>query len=79
MPELRPFPIRGFKLVRECIKEGIRVEAIPGASSVVAALVISGLPTDKFMFIGFLPKKNPATELIYLKILELQWTLLNKR
>lgn len=47
----------GFKLVRECIKEGIRVEAIPGASSVVAALVISGLPTDKFMFIGFLPKK----------------------
>lgn len=47
----------GFKLVREAVKEKIRIEAIPGASSVIAALVTSGLPTDKFMFIGFLPKK----------------------
>ncbi len=47
----------GFKLVRECVKEKIKIEAIPGASSVIAALAISGLPTDKFMFIGFLPKK----------------------
>jgi len=47
----------GFKLVRECVKEKIKVEAIPGASSVITALVSSGLPTDKFMFIGFLPKK----------------------
>jgi len=47
----------GFKLVRECAKENIKTEAIPGASSVMAALVSSGLPTDKFMFIGFLPKK----------------------
>lgn len=47
----------GFKLVRECVKEKIKVEAVPGASSVIAALVTSGLPTDKFMFIGFLPKK----------------------
>ncbi len=47
----------GFKLVRECVKEKIRVEAIPGPSSVITALVSSGLPTDKFMFIGFLPRK----------------------
>jgi len=47
----------GFKLVREAVKEKIKVEAVPGASSVTTALVISGLPTDKFMFIGFLPKK----------------------
>lgn len=47
----------GFKLVREAVKEKIKIEAIPGASSVIAALVTSGLPTDKFMFIGFLPKK----------------------
>ncbi len=47
----------GFKLVRECVKEKIKVEAIPGPSSVITALVSSGLPTDKFMFIGFLPKK----------------------
>lgn len=48
----------GFKLVRECIKEGIRVESIPGPSSVISALVSSGLPTDKFLFLGFLPKKQ---------------------
>ena len=47
----------GFKLVRECAKEKIKIEVIPGASSVIAALAISGLPTDKFTFIGFLPKK----------------------
>ena len=47
----------GFKLVREAIKEGIRVESIPGPSSVISALVSSGLPTDKFLFIGYPPKK----------------------
>jgi len=47
----------GFKLVREAVKEKIKIETIPGASSVIASLVISGLPTDKFMFVGFLPKK----------------------
>lgn len=48
----------GFKLIRECIKMEIRVESIPGASSVISSLVSSGLPTDKFMFLGFLPKKE---------------------
>lgn len=48
----------GFKLVRECIKEGIKVESIPGASSVISSLVSSGLPTDKFMFVGYLPRKE---------------------
>lgn len=47
----------GFKLVRECIKEGINIESIPGASSVISALIISGLPTDKFLFTGYPPKK----------------------
>ena len=47
----------GFKLVREAIKEGIRVESIPGPSSVISALVSSGLPTDKFLFVGYPPKK----------------------
>lgn len=52
----------GFKLVRECIKEGIKVESIPGASAVLTALVSSGLPTDKFLFLGFLPKKKGKRE-----------------
>jgi len=48
----------GFKLVRECIKEDIKVEAIPGSSAILTALVSSGLPTDKFLFLGYLPKKE---------------------
>lgn len=48
----------GYKLVRECILRGIKVIPIPGPSSVLAALTISGLPTDKFMFLGFLPKAD---------------------
>lgn len=47
----------GFKLVRECIKNNLKVISIPGATSVISALVSSGLPTDKFIFLGFLPQK----------------------
>ncbi len=47
----------GFKLIRECVNEGIKVISIPGASSVISALTSSGLPTDKFIFLGFLPQK----------------------
>lgn len=46
----------GFKLVRECMSEKIKVVAIPGPSAILTALVCSGLPTDHFMFFGFLPK-----------------------
>ena len=48
----------GYKIVNSATKEGINVVAIPGASSVIASLSISGLPTDKFYFEGFLPKKK---------------------
>lgn len=48
----------GYKLVRECISRGAKIESIPGASSAIAALVVSGSPTDKFTFVGFLPKKS---------------------
>jgi 16S rRNA (cytidine1402-2'-O)-methyltransferase len=59
----------GFKLVRECLSQGIKVESIPGASSVTSALVVSGLPTDKFTFIGFLPKK-PGHRITFLQNLK---------
>ncbi|MGH7245433.1 MAG: 16S rRNA (cytidine(1402)-2'-O)-methyltransferase, partial [Candidatus Levyibacteriota bacterium] len=48
----------GYKLVRTCIEKGIRIESIPGPSSVVTALTVSGLPTDKFLFVGYPPKKE---------------------
>ena len=48
----------GFSLVREAIREKIRVEAIPGPTAPVAALVASGLPTERFTFWGFLPAKS---------------------
>ncbi|MGD9920383.1 MAG: 16S rRNA (cytidine(1402)-2'-O)-methyltransferase [Pseudorhodoplanes sp.] len=47
----------GYKLVREARDAGLAVTALPGASSVLAALVASGLPTDRFLFEGFLPVK----------------------
>ncbi|MBV9331426.1 MAG: 16S rRNA (cytidine(1402)-2'-O)-methyltransferase [Alphaproteobacteria bacterium] len=47
----------GFKLVREAIADGISVHAIPGASAVLTALLVSGLPSDRFLFAGFLPAR----------------------
>ncbi len=58
----------GFLLVRECIKNGIQVETLPGATAFVPALVNSGLPCDTFVFYGFLPqKKGRHTKLLSLK------------
>ena len=48
----------GFLLVRECIRAGIKVECLPGATAFVPALVNSGLPADRFCFEGFLPLKK---------------------
>ncbi len=48
----------GYKLVKECISSGIKVSPLPGSSAILAALVVSGLPTDKFLFLGYLPKKS---------------------
>jgi 16S rRNA (cytidine1402-2'-O)-methyltransferase len=50
----------GYPLVRAAVAEGIRVESVPGPSAVVAALQVSGLPTDAFTFAGFLPPKRAA-------------------
>jgi len=48
----------GFFLVRACAEAGVRVEALPGPTAFVPALVLSGLPSDRFVFEGFLPAKK---------------------
>lgn len=48
----------GFKLVQEALEKGVHVTAVPGPSAVLAALVVAGLPTDRFFFEGFLPHKS---------------------
>ena len=48
----------GFLLVRECVKNNIEIECLPGATAFVPALVNSGLPSEKFIFEGFLPTKK---------------------
>ena len=50
----------GFKLVRDAREAGIAVTSLPGASAVISALTLSGLPTDRFLFAGFLPSKSAA-------------------
>ncbi|MFQ3579699.1 MAG: 16S rRNA (cytidine(1402)-2'-O)-methyltransferase [Bacteroidales bacterium] len=58
----------GFLLVRECVKKGIDVECLPGATAMIPALVVSGFPSDSFCFEGFLPqKKGRHTKLLGLK------------
>lgn len=65
----------GFKLVREAIKQGIKVDSIPGPSAITLALTLSGLPPDKFIFLGYLPKTSGKAQKVIehiKKILEIQ-------
>src|SRR6187200_525877 len=53
-----------FLLIRECIKNDIRIECLPGATAFVPALVNSGIPTNRFVFEGFLPLKKGRQTLL---------------
>ena len=53
-----------FLLIRECIKQGIKVECLPGATAFVPALINSGIPTNRFCFEGFLPVKKGRQTLL---------------
>jgi 16S rRNA (cytidine1402-2'-O)-methyltransferase len=65
----------GFLIVRECLKNDIPVECLPGATAFLPALVNSGLPADRFVFEGFLPhKKGRKTKLEFL--CELPYTVI---
>jgi 16S rRNA (cytidine1402-2'-O)-methyltransferase len=48
----------GFLLVRDCVENDVEVECLPGATALIPALAVSGLPTDRFIFEGFLPQKK---------------------
>ncbi len=53
----------GYPLIEAAIQRGVPVVPVPGASAHTLALVVSGLPTDQFLFVGFLPRKRPADAL----------------
>ncbi|HEY2631499.1 MAG TPA: 16S rRNA (cytidine(1402)-2'-O)-methyltransferase [Solirubrobacteraceae bacterium] len=52
----------GYAVIQACIAEGLRVEVLPGPSSVLVALVASGLPSERWCFVGFLPRKRGELE-----------------
>ena len=66
----------GFKLVAACRDAGISVLAAPGASAVLAALTVSGLPSDRFMFAGFLPSAEGARRTQITELAELTATVI---
>ena len=60
----------GYRLVSACIGAGVEVEALPGPSALVTALAVSGLPSDAFVFLGFLPRKGRGRKEILARISE---------
>jgi 16S rRNA (cytidine1402-2'-O)-methyltransferase len=62
----------GYKLVRDLREKEYEVVSIPGASAVISALSVSGLPTDKFVFLGFLPKSDGKRKSLLSKYKELE-------
>src|ERR1700722_5140863 len=66
----------GFKLVRAAIEEGLPVHALPGASAALTGLVLSGLPSDRFLFAGFLPSKSGERQSVLEELKVLRATLI---
>ncbi len=65
----------GYRLVRECVARGIPVTALPGASALLAALAVAGLPTDRFLFAGFLSAKRAARRATLAELADVPATL----
>jgi 16S rRNA (cytidine1402-2'-O)-methyltransferase len=65
----------GYKLVKRLREEGFQIVSIPGPSALTSAISISGLPTDRFTFLGFLPKSESKREKIIKNFLNLETTL----
>ncbi|MDP3929480.1 MAG: 16S rRNA (cytidine(1402)-2'-O)-methyltransferase [Bacteroidota bacterium] len=64
----------GFLLVRACLQASISVECLPGATAFVPALVKSGLPSDAFIFLGFLPEKK-GRQTAFKKLVDIEYTM----
>ena len=65
----------GFRLVREAVEQGIPVTALPGPSAVTLALSVSGLPTDRFSFYGFLPRSGSERKKLLEETVQVPHTL----
>jgi 16S rRNA (cytidine1402-2'-O)-methyltransferase len=66
----------GYRLVADCVANEIPVTAIPGASAVLTALALSGLPTDRFAFLGFLPTKSGERKKLLTEYMNVKATLI---
>ena len=65
----------GYKLVRQCRLQDVYVTAVPGACAVITALQLSGLPTNRFMFAGFIPNKDKARADLFKELKDIDTTL----
>jgi len=65
----------GYRLVREAVSQGAAVFPIPGASSVMAALAVAGLPTDRFLFAGFTPPKSAGRRSLFAELAPIRASL----
>ena len=65
----------GYKIVRKCRENNIYVTAIPGCCAVITALQLSGLPTNRFMFAGFVPNKDKARQDFFKELKEIKSTI----
>ena len=66
----------GFNLVRACAEAGVEVTVIPGPSAVLSALAVSGLPTDRFTFEGFMPRKDGERRSLFEELLRERRTMI---
>lgn len=66
----------GFRLVNEAREAGINVTSIPGASAAITALTLSGFPSDRFLFAGFLPVKEKARRNVLIELADIRSTLI---
>ena len=65
----------GYELINAAIENSIPVVPIPGASAVITALVVSGLPTDQFLYLGFLPRRKGERRRLLQSLVDKPWTM----